>query len=79
MVEKNTWTLAAMPDRRAIPDRRLIARVGERVREVATLRTLVDMQCNRYAIYRDALLAVGHEHVAWPTCRKDVAARRLFP
>ena len=72
MVAKKTWTLTAMPDRR------LIARVSERVREVATLRTLVDMQCNRYAIYRDALLAVGHEHVAWPTCRKDVAARRLF-
>jgi hypothetical protein len=51
MVAKKTWMLVP------IPDRRLVARVGERVREVATLRTLVDMQCNRYAIYREALLA----------------------
>ena len=51
-----------------MPDRRLVARIGEQVREAATLRTLVDMQCNRYAIYREAMLAVDHEHVEWPTC-----------
>jgi hypothetical protein len=62
MVANITWTLVP------IPDRRLIARVGEWVREVATLRTLIDMQCNRYAIYREAMLAAGHEHVEWQAC-----------
>jgi hypothetical protein len=61
MVANTKWT--AVP----VPDRRLVARVREQVLEVATLRTLVDLQCNRYAIYREALLAEAYEHVDWRT------------
>jgi len=61
VAEKKKWTLVRMPDRR------LVARVHEQVREVVMLRTLVDVQCNRYAIYRDALLAAAHDHVEWPS------------
>jgi hypothetical protein len=60
MVAKKKWTVVPMKDRR------LVARVREQIREVVTLRTLVDVQCNRYAIYREALLAAVHDHVEWP-------------